>query len=92
MLSHEDIISVVFDVFLDRNMPNSEFCRLIFLDSRFASFAEFSRTSIAEFLDASPSFVNRCKTQSEEDEMAEARREVERPAFLGVDSEQIIRD
>jgi hypothetical protein len=53
---------------------------------------DFSQRQIAEFLAVSVSLVNRCEAQTEEAKIAEARREVGRPAFLNVESEQIIRD
>jgi hypothetical protein len=37
-------------------------------------------------------FFRRCKVQAEEDKTADARREVGRPAFMGAESENVIRD
>jgi hypothetical protein len=73
-LCHEDVITEVCDLLLERNMPKSEFCRLVFLDPRLTFFTEFSQTQIAEFLDVAWPLVSRCKAQAEEDRTTEARR------------------
>jgi hypothetical protein len=91
-LYHEDIIITICDVFLESNMPKSEFCIFIFLDPRLAFFREFSQTQIAEFLDVACSLVSRCTAQAEEGRITEGRRQVGRPSFLQPKNEQIIRD
>jgi hypothetical protein len=73
ILYHVDLIIEIYDVLIDRNMPKSEFCRSLFLDSRFAFFAEFSQTQIAELLGIVPLLGSRCKSQAEEDKTAKAR-------------------
>jgi hypothetical protein len=79
----EDVIKAVCEVFLDRNVSKSEFCRSIFLDSRLAFFSDFSQRQITQFMGVAVSRVNRCKAQAEE-----ARRETGSPAFLVSESEQ----
>jgi hypothetical protein len=91
-LYHEDIITAVCEVLLESNMPKSEFCRLIFLDPRLASFTEFSQTQIGEFLDIARSLFSRCKAQAEEDRTTKVRRQVGRPSFRQPENEQIIRN
>jgi hypothetical protein len=88
ILYHKDVIAAVCEVLFENNVSKSEFCRLIFLDPRLASFTEFSQTQIAEFLDIARSLFSRCKAQAEEDRTTKARRQVGRPSFLQPANEQ----
>jgi hypothetical protein len=75
MQYHDDMIKIICTFTSDLNLPESEFCRLLFPDPRCRFFSDFSQTEIAEFLGLSFVLVTGCKQQVQEVISTEVKKE-----------------